>query len=249
MGGLWSRLSRAVPGTAWRRDARNLPERQADRFPREGIVWRPRPDIGCRSVVTAKSRPRRRTQRLVFRQPYPAPTGSVRLSLVRVSRPTDSMNANPDGFKPSGVSRWPSKPASLLDSAPVDSCNLLCHASVMDGLEMRTRRQALALTQHELAERLGVSRKTVAVWEGCSGPLDRGVVLQILEVCGRIRLLTNVFGVEITKLGDYAVVHRRAFDGTKRRIHDLYQKRVDAVRCLQETRSRLPLVSVPSAIS
>ncbi|GAA0638332.1 hypothetical protein GCM10009101_07010 [Brevundimonas lenta] len=74
---------------------------------------------------------------------------------------------------------------------------------------MRAIRKTIAMTQLEMAERLGVSRKTIVAWEGSVEPLAEGVALQVLDVAGQIRVLTNTFRVEPTMHSTYAVVHRR----------------------------------------
>lgn len=78
----------------------------------------------------------------------------------------------------------------------------------MTGEEMRATRKRMAMTQHEMAERLAVSRKTVVAWEA-SPMIDKGIELRILELAGQIRVLTNSFRVEPTIRNTYAVVHRR----------------------------------------
>ncbi len=80
----------------------------------------------------------------------------------------------------------------------------------MNGSEMRAARKKVAMTQHELAQRLGVSRKTVVGWEQSTDPLDEGVVLQVRRVTGQIRLIENTFSVfDPTPRGSYAVWGRR----------------------------------------
>jgi DNA-binding XRE family transcriptional regulator len=79
----------------------------------------------------------------------------------------------------------------------------------MTGTEMRAIRKEIALTQYELAERLSVSRKTVVGWEASHEQLDEGVVLQLLNLAGKIRVIENTFWVEPTIEGSYAVVRRR----------------------------------------
>jgi DNA-binding XRE family transcriptional regulator len=79
----------------------------------------------------------------------------------------------------------------------------------MTGPEMRATRKQIAMTQHELAERLGVTRKTVLGWEGSEGPIDEGVRLQMMKIVGRIRLIEDSFWVDPTIRNTYAVVRRR----------------------------------------
>lgn len=78
----------------------------------------------------------------------------------------------------------------------------------MTGEEMRIIRKRMAMTQYEMAERLGVSRKTVVGWEA-STVIDKGIELRVFELSGHIRVLTNTFRVEPTIRNTYAVVHRR----------------------------------------
>ena len=82
----------------------------------------------------------------------------------------------------------------------------------MDGIELRAIRKSIAMTQHELADALGVSRKTVIGWEAATAPLDKGVELQVREVAGQIRVVENRFWVDETIDGSYAVVRRRIRD-------------------------------------
>ena len=79
----------------------------------------------------------------------------------------------------------------------------------MNGTEMRAARKKVAMTQHELAEKLGVSRKTIVGWEKTVGPLDEGVALQVFSVTRQIRLIENSYRVETTRFGTYAVVGKR----------------------------------------
>jgi DNA-binding XRE family transcriptional regulator len=79
----------------------------------------------------------------------------------------------------------------------------------MNGQEMRATRKRIALTQHELAQRLGVSRKTIVGWEASDTALDEGIALQILQAAGQIRLVENVYWIDVTKDGSYAVINRR----------------------------------------
>jgi transcriptional regulator with XRE-family HTH domain len=53
----------------------------------------------------------------------------------------------------------------------------------MDGAELRRRREALALTQTQLAERLGVGLRTIQEWESDLRPIRPmvGLALQALE--------------------------------------------------------------------
>lgn len=74
---------------------------------------------------------------------------------------------------------------------------------------MRAIRRNIAMTQHELAERLGVSRKTLVGWEAFEGDIDEGVALQVRQVVGAIRLIEHNFWVDPTIRGSYAVVGRR----------------------------------------
>lgn len=79
----------------------------------------------------------------------------------------------------------------------------------MTGTEMRAIRKQIALTQYELAERLGVSRKTIVGWEASDQPLDQGVDLQMFRLTGQIRVIENTFRVEPTNVNWYMVVRRR----------------------------------------
>lgn len=74
---------------------------------------------------------------------------------------------------------------------------------------MRAMRKNIAMTQHELAERLGVTRKTVIGWEAAEGEVDEGVALQVRNVVGGVRLIEHNFWVEPTIRNTYAVVGRR----------------------------------------
>jgi transcriptional regulator with XRE-family HTH domain len=74
---------------------------------------------------------------------------------------------------------------------------------------MRVARKKVAMTQHELAVKLGVSRKTIVGWERSAGPLDEGVALQVFNVTRQIRLIENSYRVDQTRAGTYAVVGRR----------------------------------------
>lgn len=73
---------------------------------------------------------------------------------------------------------------------------------------MRAIREKAAMTQHELAKRLDVSRKTVIRWEASEEHLDQGVTLQLLKVAGQIRVIENTFRVAPTNLGSYMVARR-----------------------------------------
>jgi DNA-binding XRE family transcriptional regulator len=79
----------------------------------------------------------------------------------------------------------------------------------MTGNDMRAIRKSIALTQHELAERLRVTRKTVVGWEASEGDLDEGVALQVHKIVGAIRLIEHTFWVDPTIRNTYAVVGRR----------------------------------------
>jgi DNA-binding XRE family transcriptional regulator len=79
----------------------------------------------------------------------------------------------------------------------------------MTGNDMRAIRKSIALTQHELAERLGVTRKTLIGWEATEGEIDEGVALQVRKVVGAIRLVEHTFWVGPTIRNTYAVVGRR----------------------------------------
>lgn len=74
---------------------------------------------------------------------------------------------------------------------------------------MRATRKQIALTQHELAQRLGVTRKTILGWEASEDPLDEGVSLQVMKIVGRIRLIEDSFWVAPTIRNSYAVARRR----------------------------------------
>lgn len=74
---------------------------------------------------------------------------------------------------------------------------------------MRAARKKVAMTQHELAARLRVSRKTIVGWEQSADPLDEGVALQVFNITRQIRLVENSYRVDVTKHGTYAVVGRR----------------------------------------
>jgi transcriptional regulator with XRE-family HTH domain len=74
---------------------------------------------------------------------------------------------------------------------------------------MRAARKEIAMTQRELATRLGVSRKTIVGWEQSLGPLDEGVALQVFNVTHKIRLIKNSYRVDTTQHGTYAVVGKR----------------------------------------
>ena len=52
------------------------------------------------------------------------------------------------------------------------------------GAELRARREALGLTQAELADRLGVARVTVARWELGLVPITRRTDAQLTAVLG-----------------------------------------------------------------
>jgi DNA-binding XRE family transcriptional regulator len=78
----------------------------------------------------------------------------------------------------------------------------------MNGNDMRASRKSIAMTQHELAERLGVCRKTVIGWEATEGDLDEGVALQVQREVGAIRLIEHTFWVEAMQ-GTYVVIGRR----------------------------------------
>jgi transcriptional regulator with XRE-family HTH domain len=74
---------------------------------------------------------------------------------------------------------------------------------------MRAARKKVAMTQHELAVQLGVSRKTVVGWEQSADPLDEGVALQVFNITRQIRLIENSYRVDPTNRGTYAVVGKR----------------------------------------
>lgn len=74
---------------------------------------------------------------------------------------------------------------------------------------MRALRKQIAMTQHELGERLGVTRKTILGWEASDDPIDEGVSLQMMKLVGRIRLVEDRFWVDPTIRNTYAVVRRR----------------------------------------
>ena len=82
----------------------------------------------------------------------------------------------------------------------------------MIGTGLRAVRKMAAMTQHELAEKLGVSRKTVVGWEQSPEALQEGVVLQILNITGQIRVIENSYRVEATAEGAYAVAGKRVRD-------------------------------------
>ena len=87
----------------------------------------------------------------------------------------------------------------------------------MNNIELRAIRKSIALTQHELSERLDVSRKTVIAWESADGEIDEGVALRVLKLAGHIRLVENSYWVEPTIRDTYAVTGRRII-GTGGRI-------------------------------
>lgn len=79
----------------------------------------------------------------------------------------------------------------------------------MIGNELRATRKQLGLTQHELAERLGVTRKTLIGWEATEAEIDKGVEFKLLDIAGNIRLIERKFWVDPTVSNTYAVVGRR----------------------------------------
>lgn len=56
----------------------------------------------------------------------------------------------------------------------------MCHMLVMDGAELRRRREALGLTQTQLARAFGVGLRTVQEWEKGVRPI-RPVIEMALE--------------------------------------------------------------------
>lgn len=79
----------------------------------------------------------------------------------------------------------------------------------MNGIELRAIRTKLGLTQHELSQRLDVTRKTLIGWEAAEGDIDEGVALQVMKIAGQIRLIERTFWVDPTIRNSYAVVGRR----------------------------------------
>lgn len=86
---------------SWRREGGNLPEtgRTFSRF--RGLVWRPPPDIGCRSTNGRQAVALRANLLAVRRHPC----HRVTPALVRVSTPTPNMRANPARFNPAAFAR------------------------------------------------------------------------------------------------------------------------------------------------
>lgn len=75
----------------------------------------------------------------------------------------------------------------------------------MTGSELRVVRKGMGLNQLELAERLGVSRKTVGEWE--RGTLiDKRTVLAVRQLAEKFRSLHDYFKVEPGKDGRYLVI-------------------------------------------
>lgn len=78
----------------------------------------------------------------------------------------------------------------------------------MIGSELRAIRKQMGLTQHELSERLGVTRKTLIGWEATQSDIDKGVSLRVREIAGQVRLVERKFWVE-QFAQTYAVIGRR----------------------------------------
>lgn len=74
---------------------------------------------------------------------------------------------------------------------------------------MRALRKKIALTQFELGQRLGVSRKTIVGWEASEDPLDDRIALQVRNAAGQVRVIEHEFRVDTTITGTYAVVRQR----------------------------------------
>lgn len=79
----------------------------------------------------------------------------------------------------------------------------------MNGNELRAIRKKIGLTQHELSERLGVTRKTLIGWEAMETNIDEGVALQVQKISGAIRLVERTYWVDPTIRNSYAVAGRR----------------------------------------
>lgn len=79
----------------------------------------------------------------------------------------------------------------------------------MTGFELRALRKSIAMTQHEMAGRLGVTRKTLMGWEALTGDVNEGVCLQVRQIAGSIRLIEHTFWVDTTNRNTYAVIGRR----------------------------------------
>ncbi|KPM15708.1 helix-turn-helix transcriptional regulator [Citromicrobium sp. WPS32] len=75
----------------------------------------------------------------------------------------------------------------------------------MTGEELRVIRKGMGLSQHELAERLGVSRKTVSEWEKV-GSVDTRTELAVRQLAEQFRSIHDYFRVEVSKDGRYLVV-------------------------------------------
>lgn len=88
-------------------------------------------------------------------------------------------------------------------------CSFVTLLLAMNGNELRAVRKKIGLTQHELSERLGVTRKTLIGWEALETDIDNGVALQVQEIAGSIRLVERTFWVSDTINNTYAVVGRR----------------------------------------
>ena len=75
----------------------------------------------------------------------------------------------------------------------------------MDADQLRKIRKGMGLSQFELAERLGVSRKTVSEWER-GAVIERRTILAIEQLATKYRSLHDYFKVETAKDGRYLVV-------------------------------------------
>lgn len=75
----------------------------------------------------------------------------------------------------------------------------------MTGAELKMIRKGMGLGQHELAERLGVSRKSVSEWER-GAPIDKRTTLAIRDLARSYRLYHDYYKVETARDGRYIVV-------------------------------------------
>ena len=75
----------------------------------------------------------------------------------------------------------------------------------MTGDELKVARKGMGLGQHELAEKLGVSRKSVSEWERGS-PIDKRTEMALRDLSRSYRLYHDYYKVENAKDGRYLVV-------------------------------------------
>jgi DNA-binding XRE family transcriptional regulator len=66
----------------------------------------------------------------------------------------------------------------------------------------------MAMTQSELANRLGMSRKTIVEMEGARAPIEKRTAVAVNRLAQQVHLREDVFWVEQARDGQYAVVRR-----------------------------------------